>query len=123
MIGLTSLEVYNSIFNINSANNNFELYIFLDQKADGVSYEKVRDEIGRDLDISDITAADLQDDIIGPINIEEHREQVTKRMEDVGYMNILASYPSSIFQDIESYLRLEDDLVKDDIRLVLDKYN
>ena len=36
-------------------------------------------------------------------------------------MNILAGYPSSVFQDFESFLRTEYDLVEDDIRLVLDK--
>ena len=75
------------------------------------------------MDISDITAADLQDDITGPIIIEEYREQVTKRMKDVGYMNIVAGYVSSVFQDFESYLRAEVDLVEDDIKLVLEENN
>ena len=44
-------------------------------------------------------------------------------MEDGGYMNILSGYPRSVFQDFESYLRTEIDLVEDDIRLVLDKFN
>ena len=39
-------------------------------------------------------------------------------MENGGYMNILAAYPSSIFQDFESYLRTEIDLVEDENRLV-----
>ena len=123
MIGLKDLELYNSIFNITEENNEFELYKFPDEKAGGVSYEKVRDEIENDLDISDFTVTDLQDDIIGPNNNEEYKEQVTKRMEDVGFMNILAGYPSSVFQVFESYLRTEIYLVKDDIRLILDKYN
>ena len=42
-------------------------------------------------------------------------------MEDVGYMNILAGYFRSMFQDFESYLRTEVDLVNDDIRVILDK--
>ena len=75
------------------------------------------------MDISDITAADLEDDIIAPIIIKEYREQVIKRMNDVGYMNILAGYHSSVFQDFESYLRTEIDLVENDIKLVLDEYN
>ena len=75
------------------------------------------------MDISDITATDLQDDIIAPIFIKEYREQVTKRMKDVGYMNDLRGYIRSIFQDFESYLRTEVDLVEDDIRLVLDEYS
>ena len=37
MIGLTDLEVYNSIFNITEEKNNFELYKFPDEKAGGVS--------------------------------------------------------------------------------------
>ena len=52
MIGLTDLEVYNSFFNITEQSNNFKLYIFPDEKCRGVSYEKVRDEIERYLDIS-----------------------------------------------------------------------
>ena len=56
MIGLVDLEVYNSILNITKQNNKFELYKFPDEKSGGVSYTKVRDEIERDLDISDITA-------------------------------------------------------------------
>ena len=78
MIRLTVLEVYNSIFNITEQTNKLKLYKLPDEKPGGVSYEKVRDEIERDLDISDITATDLQDDIIGPNFIEKYREQVTK---------------------------------------------
>ena len=123
MIGLTDLEVYNSIFNITEENNKFELYKFPDEKAGGVTYEKVRDEIEKDLDIEDITAEDLQDEIIGPIIIEEYEKQVTKRMNDEQYMNILAIYVRSVFQDFESFLRAQIDLVEDDIKLVLDEYN
>ena len=73
--------------------------------------------------ISDSTPTDLQDDIIAPIIFEEHKKQVTKRMEDDGYMNILGGYIRSVFQVFESYLRTEVDLVEDDIKLVLDKNN
>ena len=123
MIGLTDLDVYNSIFNITEENNKIEIYNLPDEKAGGISYTKVRDEIERGLDISDITAEDLQDDIIAPIIIEEYKKQVTKRMKDGEYMKILAGYVSSVFQDFESYLRTEVDLVEDDVRLVLDEYN
>ena len=75
------------------------------------------------MDIADITAAELQDEMKAPIIINEYREQVTKRMDDGGYMNILAGYTGSVFQDFESCLRTEVDLVEDDIRLVSDKYN
>ena len=123
MIGLTDLEVYNSIFNITEENNKFDLYKFPDEKSGGVTYEKVRDEIEKDLDLEDITAEDLQDEIIGPIIIEEYEKQVTKRMNDEQYMNILAIYVRSVFQDFESFLRAQIDLVEDDIKMVLDEYN
>ena len=123
MIGLTDLEVYNCIFNITEENNKFELYKFTDEKAGGVTYEKVRDEIEKDLDIEDITAEDLQDDIIRPLIIEEYENQVSKRMYDEQYLNILAIYTRSVFQDFESFLRSQIDLIEDDIKLVLDEYN
>ena len=123
MIRLTDLEVYNSIFNITEENYKLQFYNFPDEKAGGVTYEKVRDEIEKDLDLSDITAADLQDDLIAPINIEEYKVQVTKRMKNEQYMNIVAGYVSSVFQDFESYLRTEVDLIEDDMKLLLDEYN
>ena len=123
MIGLTDLEVYNSIFNITEENNKFRLHKFPDEKAGGITYEKVRNEIERDLDFSNITAADLQDDLIAPIVFEEYKEQITKRMKNEQYLNIVAGYVSSVFQDFESYLRTEVDLIEDDIKSVLDEYN
>ena len=74
------------------------------------------------MDFEDITAADLQDEIIAPIIVEEYKEQVTKRMKDEQYINILATYTSSVFQDFESFLRTQIDLIEDDIKLVLDEY-
>ena len=40
MISLVDLELYNSIFNITEENNKLRLYIFPDEKAGGVTYEK-----------------------------------------------------------------------------------
>ena len=47
MIGLISLEVYNSIFNINQGNNNFELYT---DTFDKFSFTERRDELEEILD-------------------------------------------------------------------------
>ena len=121
MLGLLDWEVYNSVFNITEENNKFELYKFPDEKAGGVSYEKIRDEIEKDLDTSDITDTDLQDNIVGPLIIEEYKEQVTKRMKVEQYMRILSIHTSSVFQDFESFIRTQIDLVEHDIRLVLDE--
>ena len=79
MIGLVDLEVYNSIFNITEENNKFELHKFPDEKAGGITYIKVIDEIEKDLDFEDIIAADLQDEILAPIIIGEYKKQVTKK--------------------------------------------
>ena len=59
MIGLTSVEVYISILNVNTTNIKFKLYKNPDGETVSVSYEKVRNEIERYLDISNITATDL----------------------------------------------------------------
>ena len=123
IVGLTDLEVYNSIFNITEENNKFELPKFPEDKIGSISYIKVRDEIDRDLDISDITAVDLQADLRAPIVIEEYKKQVTKRVKDDKYMFFLSGYTSSIFQDFESFLRTEVELIEDDVKLVLDEYN
>ena len=48
-LGLVDLEIYNSIFNITGENNKFELNEFPDSKIGGNSFEKIRDEIERDL--------------------------------------------------------------------------
>ena len=88
-----------------------------------VVFHTQKSEIERDLDIEDITAADIQDEIIATIIIEEYKEQVSKRMKDQQYMNILTIYTVSVFQDFESFLRTQIDLVEDDIKLVLEEYN
>ena len=75
------------------------------------------------MDISVFPAIDLQDEVIAPIIIEEYREQVTKRVKDVAYTIIMTGYIESIFQDFESFLKAEVDLVEDDIRLVSNEYN
>ena len=54
--------------------------------------------------------------------MEEYKEQVTKRIEDKQYMNILSYYTSCVLHDFESFLRTQIDLVEDDIKLVLDEH-
>ena len=44
-------------------------------------------------------------------------------MKNDEYMRILAIYNSSIFQDFESFLRTEIDLVEDNIKLFIEDYN
>ena len=44
-------------------------------------------------------------------------------MKDEQYMNILSIYTGSVFQDLESSLRTQIDLIEDDVKLVLDEYS
>ena len=56
---------------------------------------------------TDITAGNLQDDVIGPIIIKEYRKQVTKKTNYGNYRDILGFYIHSTFQDFENHLRTE----------------
>ena len=122
MIRLTSSDIFISIFNITERITKFELYKVPDEKSGGVSYEKVRDEIEKLLEVTDITAIDLQDETIGPNILEEYRKYVTKGMKNDECMRILTMYKISIFQDFESFLRTEVDLLHHDVKLVSDEY-
>ena len=101
----------------------FELEKFPDSKSGAISNENIGDDTEKNLEITAITATDLQDEVISSIIIEEYRIKVSKRMKIDEYMDIFAGYTRSIFQDFECYLRTEFVLIEDDIRLVLDKYN
>ena len=117
----SSPEVYSSFFNITAENNNAESYIFPGSNKRGVTYQKVRKEIEKDLKVSDCAHPDLQDGTLGQSTIEGCEKEVTRRLNDEAYLNLLAGYTSSIYQDIKGHLRTEVDLVEDDIRLVLDE--
>ena len=123
MIGLTSLEVYSTFFNKTYDKNKLEFYSSLVLKKRWVTYEKLKDEIEKDLDLSVITATDLQSEIIVPIILEEYRKKVSKGTKSDKHISILAAYTSSVFQDFEAYLRTEVDLVEDAIRLVSNEHN
>ena len=74
------------------------------------------------MDISDITAADLEVDITGIIILKKYREQVTKGTKDDKYMITLAGYTRSVFQDFENFLRTKFHLIEVCIKLHLDEY-
>ena len=52
--------------------------------------KKSRDEVEKQLEISNITATDLQDEIKGPVIIGEYRKEVSETMKNDKYKNILA---------------------------------
>ena len=121
MIGLTDLEVYNSIFNITKENNKFELYI--DNFDEFFSYTELKDEIAEILNISAITPYHLQHETIAPLIIKTFQELKLEKTSTDGYYILLMNYFGSPFRDFESYLRLVVGLDEDDIQLILKQYN
>ena len=120
MIGLTNLEVYNSIFNITEENNKFEHYRDMTAKF---GFLELKDELEEILNISHITIEHLDDEILGPRIIDEYIKLSTEKKNSDGYMILLLRYSASPFRDFESYLRLVVGLDEEDIRLILKEYN
>ena len=63
MIGLTDLEVYNSIFTITRENNKFELYT---DNFDEFSFEELKDDVEEIVNIANITDDHLEDETVVP---------------------------------------------------------
>ena len=120
MLGLTDLEVYNSIFNITKKNNKFELYT---DTFDGFSFEELKDEVEDILNIPNITGYHLEDETIGPRIIKTYWDLRSEKSSTHGYIILLMGYARSPFRDFESYLRIVVGLDDDDIRLILKQYN
>ena len=81
MIGLISLVVYNSFFNINTTNKTFEIYTV---NLDEFSFEEVKDELEEILCISDITPYHLQHGKFGPRNIEADTKLIVEKSSTDG---------------------------------------
>ena len=120
MIGLTNLEVYNSIFNITEENNKFEIYRDMTAKF---GFLELKDELEEILNIPHITNEYLDDEIIGPRIIDEFIKLSNEKKNNDGYMILLFGYSASSFRYFESYLRLVMGLDEEDIQLILKEYN
>ena len=120
MIGLTNLEVYNSIFNITEENNKFQIYRDMTAKF---GFLELKDELEEILNIPHITNEYLDDEIIGPRIIDEFIKLSNEKKNNDGYMILLFGYSASSFRYFESYLRLVMGLDEEDIQLILKEYN
>ena len=120
VIGLTDLEIYNSIFNITEENNKFEIYR---DTANKFGFLELKDELEQILGNSHITIEHLDDEIIGPRIIDEYIKLSNEKKNSDGYMILLLGYSASPFRDFESYLRLVIGLDEEDIQLFLKEYN
>ena len=120
MIGLTNLEVYNSVHNITEQKNKFEIYRDMTAKF---GFLELKDELEEILNISHITIEHLDDKIIGPHIIDEFIELSNEKENSDGYMILLLGYSASPFRDFESYLRLVVGLDEKDIQLISKEIN
>ena len=89
MLGLTSLDLYNSIFIITEENNKFELYT---DNFDKFSFEELKDELEEILNISDITPYHLQHEKIGLLIIQSLRKLRLEKSSTDGYIILLLGY-------------------------------
>ena len=117
---ITSLEVYNSIFNKTKEFNKFELYT---DNFDLFSFAKLRDELEEFLDISNITSEHLQDKILEPPLISAYKKLETEKRRTYGYNMLSMRYGRSPVRDFESYLKIVVGLDAEDIRLYLRQDN
>ena len=88
MIGLTSLEVYNSVYNIAEENNKVELY----RETDKFGFLELKDELEEILNISHISQEHFDQEIIGPRNIDEFLKLSHEKKNSDGYSILLIGY-------------------------------
>ena len=69
IIGLTDLEVYNSIFNTTEEDNKFEIYR---DTCNKFGFLELKYELEEILNIPNTTPEHLQDDVIGPRIIDDY---------------------------------------------------
>ena len=112
MIGLTNLEVYNSIFNITEENNKFEIYRDTPTKF---QFLDLKDELEEILGIPHITRERLLDDETASLIIGEYHKLSHEKKNSDGYTILLLNYSRSQFRDFESYLRIRVGLDEEDI--------
>ena len=120
MVRLTDLEVYNSIFNIHTTNNKFDLYT---NTFDEFSFEELKDELEEILKTPNITDDNLEDKITAERVIKSHWELRSENSRTDGYILLKMGYARSAFRDFESYLRMLIGLDEDDIQLILKQNN
>ena len=117
MIGLTSLEVYNSIFIITEENNKIELYTI--DSDDEFSFFEFKDKVAEIPGLSHISPGYLQHEISGPDIIRPNRKLSIEKNQTDGYYLLLISYRQSSFQDFERYLKILSLLVENDVHLII----
>ena len=85
--------------------------------------EELKDELEKNLKISDITPYHLQNEKIGPRISQAHRNLRLEKSNTDGYILLLRGYARSPFSDFESSLRIEVGLDEEDVQLILRQSN
>ena len=99
MIGLTSLEVDNSILNITEEENKFGLYT---DNFDEFSVAEIKVELKEILDVSKSTPEHMQNKIIGLCLISAYNSLETENRRTDGYSMLFMGRGLSPFRDIEN---------------------
>ena len=114
MLGLVNLEVYNSIFNMTTENNKFEIYR---DNSSNFGFLELKDELEEISNISHITLEHLQDEVLGPRITDEFYRLSNEKKNSDSYMILLLGYARSPFRDFESCLSIVVGLDEEDIRI------
>ena len=120
MLGMTSLEDYNSNFNISEESNKFDFCT--DAFDSDFSVTEVEGKVAEVLGLSDITIEDLEHEIYRPNFIKTCRKLSTEKSQTDGYYILLLTYMPSSFRDFESYPIILSSLDENDIQLILKQY-
>ena len=83
MIGLTSLEICSSIFDITEENNKFEIYTGV--LEDEFSYTQLKDKAAEVFGLSDISPQDLELELVGQDIIKIYRKLSTEKNQTDRY--------------------------------------
>ena len=88
-VGLTSLELYNSIFIKTEENNKIELF---PDNFDEFSFTSLKDELEEMLGLPDITPKHLQYNVVGPRFFQDYKKLGSEKSSTDGYLIKLIGY-------------------------------
>ena len=112
MIGLTSLEVYNSLLNLTEKIKKFG---FCTEVFDEFSFAELKDKLEQILSIPDNTQSQKDHEIRGQRIIHAFKKLRSETSSTGGNFILLMGYARSPFREIQSYLRIVDGLDENDI--------
>ena len=104
-MGLTSLEVNNTFFNIAEEKNNFELRALLFDSDH--SFTELKDKVAEVLGLSNVSIEDLEQKFHGSKNFENCRKLSPEKSQTDVYYILLLNYIQSSFTDLRVILEIK----------------